>query len=106
MKMRNDEFDKLSGDLDKANEMLLELLKPTKENKKKELLELFDLANVEPELAKKIIEPQIDKPYTRESASNITRDNIIKFRDYHVQNYYKDTLYKLWNYAEKVKKER
>ncbi len=74
------------------------------ENKRKEMLELFDLATVNPELAKKIIEPQINKPYTRASADGITRDNISKFSDYHVQNYYKDTLYKLWNYAEKVKK--
>ncbi|MEK4306919.1 hypothetical protein [Oceanobacillus sp. FSL K6-0251] len=74
------------------------------ENKKKEFLELFDLANVEPELAKELIEPQIDKPYTRTSADNITRNNILKLSDYHVQNYYQDILYKLWNYAEKLQK--
>ena len=72
------------------------------QNKKKEILELFDLSTANPKLAKELIEPQIDKPYTRESADNITRDNIIKFSDYHVQNYYQDILYKLWNYAEKI----
>lgn len=76
------------------------------ENKRKEMLELFDLATLNPELAKNLIESQIDHPYTRESADNITRDYIMKFSDYHVQNYYQDTLYKLWNYAEKVKKEQ
>lgn len=74
------------------------------ENKKEELLELFDLANVEPELVKKLIEPQINKPYTRSSADNITRNTILKLSDYHIQNYYQDILYKLWNCAEKVQK--
>lgn len=72
------------------------------QDKKKEILELFDLAIVEPQLAKKIIEPQIDMPYSRLLANNITRDDILKFSDYHVQNYYQDILYKIWNYAEKV----
>lgn len=76
------------------------------ENKKKELLELFDLANVEPELAKKLIEPQIDKPYIRSSADNITRNNILKLSDYHIQNYYQDILYRLWNYTEKVQNKK
>lgn len=67
-----------------------------------ELIELFDLANVEPELAQNLIEPQIEKPYTRALASDITRDNIMELSDYHVQNYYQDILYKLWNYAERT----
>lgn len=71
-------------------------------SKRKELLELFDLTTVNPKLAKELIEPQIDKPYTRALANNITRENILSFTDYHVQNYYKDTLYKIWNYAENI----
>lgn len=75
-------------------------------NKRKELLELFDLATVNPKLAKELIEPQIDQPYTRALASNITRDNILNFADYHIQNYYQDVLCKIWNYAEKVRKSK
>lgn len=72
------------------------------QNKKKEILELFDLSTANPKLAKKLIEPQIDKPYSRLLANDITRDYILKLSDYHVQNYYQDILYKLWNYAEKI----
>lgn len=72
--------------------------------RKKEILELYNLANENPELAMNIIEPQIDQPYTRALASNIKRNDIIKMSDYHVQNYYQDILYKLWNYADKIKK--
>lgn len=75
-------------------------------NKRKELLELFDLATVNPKLAKKLIEPQIIQPYTRALASDIERKNIINLSDYHVQNYYQDLLYKLWNYAKKEEREQ
>lgn len=73
---------------------------------KKEILELFDIANESPELAKNLIEPQINTPYQRELANDITRDKILNLSDYDIQNYYHDKLYKLWNYAEKIRKER
>lgn len=69
-------------------------------NRKKELLELYNIAHEAPQLAKNIIEPQIDKPYTRSLENDITHDYILNLSDYYIQNYYKDMLYKLWNYAE------
>ena len=74
--------------------------------RKEEILELYNLANENPELAMNVIEPQINKPYQRELASHIDRKDIINLSDYHVQNYYQDLLHKLWNYAKKIKKER
>lgn len=73
---------------------------------KKEILELFDIVNESPELAKNLIEPQINTPYQRELASDIERKDIINLSDYHVQNYYQDLLYKLWNYAKKEEREQ
>ena len=74
--------------------------------RRKEILELYNLANENPELAKNVIEPQINKPYQRQLASHIERKDIINLSDYHVQNYYQDLLYKLWNYAKKEEREQ
>lgn len=70
-------------------------------DKRKNLQKLFSIANDNPKQAQEIIEGIVQAPYTRSNAANLTIENINKLSDYHVENYYHDYLYKIWNYAEK-----
>lgn len=70
-------------------------------DKRKNLQKLFSIASDNPKQAQAIIEGVVQAPYTRSNADNLTIENIKKLSDYHVENYYHDYLYKIWNYAEK-----
>lgn len=70
-------------------------------DKRKNLQKLFSIANDNPKQAQAIIEGIVKAPYKRSQADNLTTEYINKSSDYHVENYYHDFLYKIWNYAEK-----
>ncbi|EGO8405595.1 hypothetical protein EWX79_13805 [Enterococcus faecalis] len=75
------------------------------EKKRVELLNLFELANEEPFKVQKIIERKVSGPYTRSSTSHFSEENIMNATNYHIQIYYSDFLYKIWNYANQVEKQ-
>lgn len=73
------------------------------DTRRSDLLELFKLADKQPEQAQQAIQQVINPPYSRDLSDNITESSINNLGDYYLENYYNDWLYKIWNYAEKIK---
>lgn len=69
------------------------------EKRRTELLNLFELANGEPDKSQKMIEEKVSEPYTRSLSSNLSKKDIMNATDCHLQKYYTEFLYKIWNYA-------
>ena len=73
--------------------------------RKEELQELFSIATDNPQQAQEIIEGIVQGPYTRAQADNLTIENINKLKERDMNSYYKPYLYRIWNYAEKLRKQ-
>lgn len=73
------------------------------DKRKTTLHELFKEANENPGKAQQKIQDLVVPPYSRSSANIMTEKFINNLTDHTLENYYNDVLYKIWNYAEKIK---